>query len=131
MEKHIGSAKKNGSQAQGFPFKVPEGYFDTLQERVMARLPEREAVLIDLSAERRRQRRLFVRWAAAAVCLCMAVGGSVAYWSQQDATGQARYAEAQQGMKMAEGEDSYIDEVADYTMMDNADIYTYLSSVDY
>ena len=98
---------------QNNPFRVPEGYFDQLTERVMAQLPER----------RPKSRLVTLRpWLYAAACVAVvAVMGLTFHFHQS--------AEEQQMANMTANntEISYIEEAADYAMLDNAEIYAYLS----
>lgn len=109
------------------PFTVPEGYFDGLASRITDALPERKPMVVEIAPRQERSR--LWRWLGVAACVAAAVTGSVVYWNQttpaDEMLGHAVETTAVQGS------DSYIDAVADYTMMDNEDIYTYLSSNDY
>lgn len=109
------------------PFKVPEGYFDTLQGRIMDALPDGEAKVVSIHAASRQS--LVRRWLAAAAVACLVIAGATAYWLQAS-HGEEMASMAEQNVATVSA-DTYIDQVADYTMMDNDDIYTYLSSNDY
>ena len=88
------------------PFTVPEGYFETLTDKVTSRI-----------AKRKRQR-LIYRWAAAAVLAgCVATGGLLFEKSYQQ--------------QIAETEDiQYIEDALDYSMIDNMSIASYLTEAD-
>ena len=88
-------------------FTVPEGYFDSLTNRVMARI-----------AERRRRRRLVWRWAAAALLAgCVAAGGLLF---------ENRYK-----TQMADADNiQYIEDALDYSMIDNMSIESYLTEAE-
>ena len=101
------------------PFRVPEGYFDTLAEQVMARV----------NAEAPAPRKARVVWlrpvllAAASVCaLFISVTAYKTLSHQQAALPVAQQVEVSQ-----QGDDSF-DEAADYLMVDNQDIYACLAS---
>ena len=89
------------------PFTVPEGYFDQLTSQVMSQLPER----------RQKSRVVQLRkWFYAAACVAALVVTAVTFhFHEVDAP--------QQQMAVSE---SYIDEAADYAMLDNMDIYQLL-----
>ncbi len=103
-------------------FRVPEGYFDKLTADVMARLPERETV-VELKPA---AKRVFLRplLAAASVALVAAIAVGV-YFNRS-----AKPAEDEEQMAAVSTvmPDSYIDDAADYMMMDHQDIYACLTS---
>ncbi len=96
------------------PFRVPEGYFDQLTQQVMNQLPERQ----------RKPRLLQLRtwyYAAASVVL-LAVMGTAVYFHQSENNQQ------QVAVSIETNTDNtYIDEVADYAMIDNTEIYACLA----
>ena len=87
-------------------FTVPEGYFDSLTDKVMGRIAQRK------------RRRLIWRWAAAAVLAgCVATGGILF--------------EKQYKQQLAETEDiQYIEDALDYSMIDNISIAYYLTEAE-
>ena len=92
------------------PFLVPEGYFNSFAEQVMEQLPER----------RQKARRVLLRpWMYAAACLLVAVFSVAVYFSRINT-------DTPEMPQMAVSE-SYIDEAADYAMIDNAEIYACLA----
>lgn len=95
------------------PFRVPEGYFDQLAEQVMSQLPER----------RRKSRLLILRpmyLAAASVVAAVVLGLTIHF--QQPVEEQAVAVSME-----TNADNSYIDEVADYAMLDNSEIYACLA----
>ena len=105
----------------GQPFKVPEGYWDSLSCRVMSHIQEHN---ITVPAKKRP---LFSRrnvWACAAgVCALLIVGA--AYYADKVGSNVALSVEKEASAQL--GYDSYIDEVADCAMLDNQDFYSYMS----
>ncbi len=102
------------------PFKVPDGYFDTLTERVMARIPENEVKLV--SKPRSRWATAWRAYAAVAAMVALLFGAGI-YFNQQD---------EETGKPVASATGSYSEEadfdaVADYIMADESDFYAYLS----
>ena len=98
------------------PFRVPDGYFDNLVADVMTSLPEQP------------KRSMMVRmrpWLYAAACLLVAVFTVTVYFLAPETYSQDAVATA------TEFSDTYVEEVADYVMADNNDIYACLASNDY
>ena len=94
------------------PFVVPEGYFDTFTDQMMASLPERQP-----QAKRLWLRPL--RYAAAVVCLFML--GAMAWFAFSPDK------QPLQAKTVNVSTDVAFDEAADYVMLDNSDIYACLS----
>ena len=106
------------------PFRVPEGYFDRLTADVMARLPERQS---ENPKEEKTARRIQLRrsWLAAASVAVVAIVGTLVYFNKLN---PADTADKQVAAVAAPVSDSYIDEAADYLMIDHQDIYACLTS---
>lgn len=91
------------------PFRVPEGYFDKLPQEVMNRLPRKRKTV-----------RMWQRWAvAAALTGFVAVGGFMLFYSSM----QPQLAEQSE-------QQEYMDEMLDYSMMNNMDIANYLTEAE-
>lgn len=107
------------------PFRVPEGYFDQLTADVMARLPERqsESPMVSVPARRVQLRH---SWLAAASIAVVALVGTLVYFNRLNPADTADKQVA--AVSSATVNDSYIDEAADYLMMDHQDIYACLTS---
>jgi hypothetical protein len=110
------------------PFRVPEGYFDTLSSQIMAKVEAEGVAPRDIkTGKEKRAKTVWLRpvlYAAASVCaLFISV---VAYQSHTDqgVAAPAQNVVANNQMMM----DNYFDEAADYVMLDNQDIYACLSS---
>lgn len=99
------------------PFSVPEGYFDSLTEKVMSRLPERQERLEKKTAFVKRLRPLLY----AAACIGVAIFSVTVYFHHNEAKNDQATAIIQQ--QEANYSDSYIDEATDYAMLDNEEIY--------
>ena len=92
------------------PFTVPEGYFDQLANDVIQQLPER----------RQKSRIVALRpWLYAAASVVVAVVMAISFLFNQKDTQEQTADNA--------ADNTYIEEVADYAMFDNAEIYAYLS----
>ena len=114
-----------GKRSQGMtdPFKVPEGYFDTLCDRVMSQLPEQQQTI----------RRTLIprawRYAAAAIVVgAVACAGVLVpqFKRGQDTTQLASNNEILDIESLMQDED-YFNDVLDYSMLDNNDIAYYLT----
>ena len=111
------------------PFQVPEGYFDNLVGEIMAKLPEqkeldgagqtdsRKVVPLTPSLYARLRPVLYV-----AACLLVAVLSFAVYFADSDEK------EGQQVAAQYSYKDASIDEVVDYMMADNSDIYACLTN---
>ena len=105
------------------PFRVPEGYFDNLTAQVMQNLPEQP--------QQRRAKSVFMRpvfYAAASVCALLVAGAAWMWQSKAEKTAvTAVQAKVENRSQQSENEE-YMDEAADYMMLDNHEIYSYLAS---
>lgn len=99
------------------PFTVPEGYFDQLAEQIIESLPAdaspRPAII-------RYLRPLLY----AAACVALAVAVSIVFRNSANVATDHYVAQHQE--TNATYSDAYIDEMADYAMLDNEDIYASL-----
>ena len=97
-------------------FRVPERYFDQLTEDVMALLPEKS----------KPAKRIFLRpLLAAASVACVALIAVGVYFNRGAMSVDTEEQVATVNVTLS---DSYIDDAADYVMMDHKDIYAYLAS---
>ena len=104
------------------PFRVPEGYFDTLESRIMNNLPEEKASTRTVAKEIPLWRRLRPYVAAAAFIGVMA-GGYLIY---QRHAPEAPLPENDVA-GMMQSDDYNIDTAVDYAMLDNEDFYAYIA----
>lgn len=108
------------------PFKVPEGYFDHLTERIMENLPEQEVRVIDIRSRQTLWQKLPLRKIAAAVAVVALLGGG-SFWALQHEGNSKMVAHAKQHeQKAVSSEDAAFNEMADYAMIDNETIYASL-----
>ena len=103
------------------PFTVPEGYFEQLTAQVMEKLPEKQ---VAKTATIKRLRPWF--YAAACICIGVFIAGIAFNNNNDEVRKQMQMATAEQEYVESYYSDSYIDEEADYAMVDNQDIYAYL-----
>lgn len=118
LEQHFGKQR---------PFVVPEGYFDRIADKVVARLPERKEEVQTAPKQRRptpwRQWRTLVGVAACA-CVVLLAGTWIA---QKSTSADATQAPVTATATM-ESQDYDFDDVADYVMIDNEDIYALVAN---
>ena len=103
------------------PFRVPDGYFDRFAEQLMEQLPERQV-------EAPKRTVLLKIWRPvllAAACTCVAIFSVTLYLnhSKQQTTTEPAVAT----VITTTADEDFMDEAADYAMLDNADIYACLS----
>lgn len=109
-----------------YPFKVPEGYFDNLTARIMEQIPEEKeesASIVNLS-QRKRTNNLWIKVLSAAASLVLiAIVSTKVINKPTDANIDNT------PLQMAEytEEDAYNEDLVLYSMVDNSDIYDYLS----
>jgi hypothetical protein len=103
-------------------FHVPENYFDRFAADLMQKLPE-EAQPMKLQNQPLIYRLRPTLYAAAA-CLILAVFSAPILFNRADSDNaeQQMVASMQDAMN-----DAYLDATANYAMVDNSDIYAYLS----
>lgn len=107
----------NNPQLRRNAMRVPEGYFDDLAVRVMARIPkEEETTSTATLVPRRRRWWMWSMGAAAAIALVMGFVQMLPSLTQGGAEETALL-----------DDDVYEQQVLDYAMVDDADIYAYLA----
>lgn len=114
-------------------FQVPEGYFDKFMTDIMQQLPEQEttAIEVKLSDTKKAWIRPMRRLAIAASFAALLFGAATFYKSgsqsnQASSDMQTAKMEKVADSQSAENDEYYIDEMANYAMLDNSDIYAYL-----
>jgi hypothetical protein len=108
-EKMIRSHIKNEN-----PFKVPDGYFDSLSSQIISQLPEK-------SVAKAKTRSILPMFYAAAACLLIAVLSFEILWERSSDTSSSSVVAEQ-----VVSDDVYYENVADYVMVDNYEIYACL-----
>lgn len=105
-------------------FQVPEGYFDNLAASVMQHIPDDQAKIIKMQTPAWRRHIVAISAAAAsvaaAVCLVFVLESNPAHSPSHLA---AQHTTMQQ-------DNSNIDAMVNYTMLDNDDMYAYMSGID-
>jgi hypothetical protein len=111
------------------PFRVPEGYFDTLSSQIMAKVEAEGVAPRDIKAGKEKRAKVLwlrpVLYAAASVCALFISVVAYQSYSEQGVAAPAQSVVANNQMITT---DEYFDEAADYVMLDNEDIYACMSS---
>ena len=95
-------------------------YFEQLTAQVMDRLPEKKPAKVAVMKRLR-------PWLYAAACVCVGVFVAAVAFNQQTEDLQGQQQMANMGQENVNYySDSYIDEAADYAMIDSQEIYSYL-----
>ena len=121
--------KEYGTQR---PFTVPENYFSELSSRVMAQIPTEEQKETVVMVKPRRAKVHYLRpLAAAAMTIGVVLIGFLAYHEFDGGQGNGslegnRLAQGTQELSASSADD--FDQVADYFMIDESDMYAYLAS---
>ena len=93
------------------PYRVPEGYFDTLPDRVMSQITKRK------------KRHEPWRWAIAAVLACCVAGGGLALFKNELGL-------VSQSQPVANLSAEHMNELLDCNMVSNLDIENYLTEAE-
>ena len=106
------------------PFKVPAGYFDSLNTRIMENVARQaSAQKSEKPAQTQNVRMHVLRWAAACACV-LVIGVSAVLFTFKDTDTSEVPATAQQSFFTS---DDAFNQAADYTMLDNHDMYQMLA----
>ncbi len=121
QEKHI-----ENMAGKGRPFRVPDGYFDGLTTKIMSKIPENEVRMIP--ARKQSKTRLVHLAVGIAASVCVAIFGVSVYMSNNGvADGALADGQLTSYVEQSNLSTSYEDDIADYAMIDNYDIYAYIS----
>lgn len=99
------------------PFRTPEGYFDQFTANVMAQLPERTLKVEPQQPVAKKVAMPIRHWFYAAACVAALLVTAFSF----------HFHEVDKGQPQVAVSESYIDEAADYAMLDNMDIYQLLA----
>lgn len=124
----------NSKMGKRNPFTVPEGYFEQLTQQVMDKIPQ--AVITEMKPVRKPVKVAVMKrlrpWLYAAACICVGVFiAAIAFNNRSEvATPQPAAQQIAVNDQIDYGyySDTYIDEEADYAMIDNQEIYACLMS---
>lgn len=107
-------------------FSVPDGYFDSFAEKLMEQLPETEAHVIPMHAESWHHRMQWRKVAAAVAAVVLLGGGSMVFWGQIERKPARMTAKFESHVQPSSSEYATFEQMADYAMVDNQDIYASL-----
>ena len=103
------------------PFHTPEGYFDQFTANIMAQLPEQTShahrQVVDQHFVAKKVTMPVRHWFYAAACVAALVATAFSFHFHEQADGQQQTVVSE----------TYMDEAADYAMLDNMDIYQLLA----
>ena len=103
------------------PFKVPDGYFERFEAGIMDKIPECAV------KPRRRVSGRYLRIASWAACIAFTVIVSIFYFNSR-ADKREHVAKAQtESWSQTVSSDYMIDEMTDYVMLDNDDLYSFIA----
>ena len=108
----------NNKRLKDNPFKVPKGYFSTMQEDLKIRISNKPTEIKTNSTHSHNFMRPFV---TAAASICVAVLGVTAYMHYINSDTQ------KQDVSDTQKVNHYYVDATDYIIMDNEDIYSYIS----
>lgn len=107
-------------------FRVPDNYFDTITERVMAKIPVEETKVISINRKKQDSSKWW-KYSSVAACIALAVVGttflSKSYFQSN----------INDTPELANIQDNYAsqEDLVEYAMLDTDDIYCYLSGEDF
>lgn len=106
------------------PFKVPEGYFDSFEKKMMQSVFETE-VTKKTSVKRTFMRPL--RWAACLTAVLI-ISGGVIYFNRTATKSNLNQVSHMSENIASSNSDYILDEISDYAMLDNDDFYSYITN---
>ena len=116
---------KHSVDANRQPFSVPEGYFDNLPLAVIQKIDDQNKSQVKRRRSVRRLRPIYI----AAASLCAAVFGVAVYLGAGGRSSSSISSTIPRSTVATATAGADRDAVADYTMMDNEDIYTHYSEI--
>lgn len=102
-------------------FKIPDGYLDNLSGHIMRSVPVCDASFVKKDANIRKRLRIFAYAAVFCGLLCI----SSVYYMSRNNEQVAHFTDIEPQSQY--NEDSYMEEIADCAMLDDMDLYSYLS----
>jgi hypothetical protein len=97
----------------GNPFKTPDGYFESLSDRIMAQIPDNEVVMT-----RHRKNRTWM-YVAAAFCVLLVSGSLLVTYFSTNNSRPTDLAQTQDSLESP----TYIEDMVDYALISDAMIY--------
>lgn len=107
------------------PFRVPEGYFDSLNDRIMSAIPQDQPMMKAEPTKAKVVGLRQLRWAAAVACVMIAGVTFTLYGLKSSSKVDELNADI--ASKYLTPSDDAFTQAADYVMMDNQDVYQLLA----
>ncbi len=102
------------------PFTVPDGYFEEISSKIISELPARQE-----PAQVRSM--VFRRYAVAASIAAVIIGGAAWFVQPRQNVAVRHAAQTAVAANNSTSNEVFIDQMADYALLDNQDIYSYLA----
>lgn len=118
------AARSAAGQSDVSPFKVPDGYFDTLCDSIMDKLP---TVEVTKKPRMVLLRKRFWQHAAATIFAVTAISLALYESSTNEKPSTITSASITEDIIHSYEDDNYVDEALDYAMIDNSEIAAYLT----
>ncbi len=122
MENEIDKLMENPKN----PFKVPEGYFDTITSRVMERIPENEVKLIPTETQGTSKKKTWWRSYAAAAAVIVAIFGAGLLIHNNGSETEETVATGNKVVNTVNSKNN-VEAMADYIMADDYELYAYIA----
>lgn len=106
-------------------FKVPEDYFNNLTDRIMSNIPAEETNVISINKGKKTS--VWMKWTSVAACATVALVGAIAYMNNHN----SGFENGVNELVAITEEQEYQEDVIEYSMLDEHDVYSYLSGEAY
>ena len=108
------------------PFRVPEGYFDTIADKVMERIPDNQVILIPEETNRHKEGLKRWRIYVAAASIVAAIFGAGLFIFNHDVEPEKTLATGKNVVHTSNA-DNNVEAMADYIMADDYELYAYMA----
>lgn len=116
------------NQPKHNPFTVPEGYFDNLTARIMEQIPETSKTTLHTAELKPQKSRRWIGWTVAAAA-CVAVAALILNVPDSTTADVTTKQVALLDDDSYAYDEQYEQEVMEYAMVDNSDVYNYLAGI--
>ncbi len=118
MKEEVFLERKFGRKA---PFSVPEGFFKEFEENLLNNLPEHTAT------QNKHIKPKLIKLISAAACISLVFISVYIYSYKNDSDVRKQHTKISNNMSSPASSDYVIDEISDYAMLDNYDLYSYIA----
>lgn len=108
------------------PFTVPEGYFESLSDSIMSSLPEQQTHVVAMGNNS--WKRKIAAAVAVAASVAVVISVSITGGFRLGATQLANGGSVDDSEQVSSTEYTVVDEMANYAMLDNVDMYAYVAT---